>query len=745
MQRYYDTVTDQRGNALAGARVAVQSGGSNVSIYSDNGVTQKTNPMTTDANGGFSFYAANGTYDLVVTSASGVVSSLPSRVRLFDVADAGLATSAALAASSGASLVGFVQSGAGAVARTAQDKGRETVSATDFYANGVSGPAVDPTGVLDSTLGVQAAAAVDSGKTYKITDTVSLPGNSRVFENTTLDMSDLSASADYGISCAGTQGAAVALTANTLQGTAVITVGSTASFTTDYAWLESTTAFESSTNTPVSQMVKIKSVDSGTQITLHDDVLYDFTTVASSTIAPLSFIDNITLRNVTLIGSGANTQAGLNFDKCSNLVIENCRFRSFDFTGIRLNRCLNVTVRDNTFEDAQGVGLSYGVVVGGGSYNCTIDSNTGFDLRHLVSVGDNTGINLFVRVVSNHAHGSRDAGIDSHPASDHLTITGNTVECAETAAAFSPRDGIIVQGRSCVIANNTVVGARNYGILYETYASAGHDATITIGGNTVKDGGPSAVSASGVRVVNKGAATIKTCIIGENTVDSADLVSAIHVYADTGDISNLSITGNVIPQSASSFGVYVQADAGNTVSGFSVSNNKIKSTTTTGIFLFGATAPNILEGVVSGNSIPGGGTYGVRYIYCQGVTEYGNRIDAATSKNFIDTGSVSIDLDRRQSAIRTTTNSASTVADQDRYLIVNRAGTHTMTLPDATAHSGREITIKTVQAQEVVSASANVVPADDVTAGTAILPATDGAWAMLKSDGTNWVVLTNNS
>jgi hypothetical protein len=116
MQRYYDTVTDQRGNALAGARVAVQSGGTNVAIYSDDGVTRKTNPMTTDASGGFSFYAANGTYDLVVTSASGVVSSLPARVRLFDVADAGLATSAALAASSGASLVGFVQSGAGAVA-----------------------------------------------------------------------------------------------------------------------------------------------------------------------------------------------------------------------------------------------------------------------------------------------------------------------------------------------------------------------------------------------------------------------------------------------------------------------------------------------------------------------------------------------------------------------------------------------------------------------------------------------------
>jgi hypothetical protein len=86
--------------------------------------------------------------------------------------DAG--TTSALAASSGASLVGFVQSGAGAVARTAQDKGRETVSVLDFYANGVSGAAVDPTGVIDSTLGIQ--AAIDTAQrvyfpagTYKLT------------------------------------------------------------------------------------------------------------------------------------------------------------------------------------------------------------------------------------------------------------------------------------------------------------------------------------------------------------------------------------------------------------------------------------------------------------------------------------------------------------------------------------------------------------------------------------------------
>jgi hypothetical protein len=175
MQRYYDTVTDQRGNALAGARVAVQSGGTNVAIYSDDGVTLKTNPMTTDASGGFSFYAANGTYDLVVTSASGVVSSLPSRVRLFDVADAGLATSAALAASSGASLVGFVQSGAGAVTTDLQARGRLVRWVEDYFIAGEAdeGPSMQRAIDAVETAG-GGTVKFKPGKTYQKSQAIDL-------------------------------------------------------------------------------------------------------------------------------------------------------------------------------------------------------------------------------------------------------------------------------------------------------------------------------------------------------------------------------------------------------------------------------------------------------------------------------------------------------------------------------------------------------------------------------------------
>lgn len=71
MEKRRDSVIDLKGNAVEGATVRVQSypAGALSTIYSDSlGVTAIPNPLTTDANGAFEYYAADGHYSWVITT-----------------------------------------------------------------------------------------------------------------------------------------------------------------------------------------------------------------------------------------------------------------------------------------------------------------------------------------------------------------------------------------------------------------------------------------------------------------------------------------------------------------------------------------------------------------------------------------------------------------------------------------------------------------------------------------------------
>ena len=91
-----------------------------------------------------------------------------------------------------------------------------------------------------------------------------------------------------------------------------------------------------------------------------------------------------------------------------------------------------------------------------------------------------------------------------------------------------------------------------------------------------------------------------------------------------------------------------------------------------------------------------------------------------------------------------TKTGAFTVGIAENWLICNGTASITVTLPTASAWTGREIMLKTIAAFTVVSASSNVVPLAGGAAGTAILAATAGKFATLVSDGTNWIVMQAN-
>jgi hypothetical protein len=123
-------------------------------------------------------------------------------------------------------------------------------------------------------------------------------------------------------------------------------------------------------------------------------------------------------------------------------------------------------------------------------------------------------------------------------------------------------------------------------------------------------------------------------------------------------------------------------------------------------------------------------------------------VDASTDRVGIGTATPTAKLQVNGSfainaPVTVTTNY--TVADTASFIISNRAATNTLTLPAAATSTGRVLFISTIGGNfTVVSASSNVVPRAGGAASTSILPATDGSWAMLVCDGTNWIIMASS-
>ncbi len=157
MARYSNTVRNQYEQMVAGASVYVYTFQGALAELEQDGGGALANPLTTDTYGGFYFNADDGIYTLTVHDGGkfiyqqyfvqvGTGPELPADII------------AALIQPGGASLIGFIQSGTGAVATTLQAKAREPLSPLDFGCTG--------DGATDDTVNFNKAlvAAITQGK-----------------------------------------------------------------------------------------------------------------------------------------------------------------------------------------------------------------------------------------------------------------------------------------------------------------------------------------------------------------------------------------------------------------------------------------------------------------------------------------------------------------------------------------------------------------------------------------------------
>lgn len=170
------------GTPLVGGKLYSYAAGTTTPLatYTDEaGLTPNANPVILDSRGEASVWLGSTAYKLRLTTATDVDVWTVDNLNKGDTA-----TLAALAASGGSALVGFIQSGSGAQARTAQDKMRDVVSVFDFMTPtqiaAVKANNYTTVTAAEITTAVQNAITAAAGRTvlipagtYRISDTLS--------------------------------------------------------------------------------------------------------------------------------------------------------------------------------------------------------------------------------------------------------------------------------------------------------------------------------------------------------------------------------------------------------------------------------------------------------------------------------------------------------------------------------------------------------------------------------------------
>lgn len=133
MQKRFESIANpSTGRAVAGASVQVNvAGGGAATIYSDDGVTTKTNPITTDANGYFEYFAADGLYDWVI-SGSGLTTRTIEDVLHEDPTDANAGTFSSIVVADSISLGGVQADEVSALGALVLLQNRSGVGLTDL-------------------------------------------------------------------------------------------------------------------------------------------------------------------------------------------------------------------------------------------------------------------------------------------------------------------------------------------------------------------------------------------------------------------------------------------------------------------------------------------------------------------------------------------------------------------------------------------------------------------------------------
>jgi len=506
-------------------------------------------------------------------------------------------------------------------------------------------------GVTDDAVALLAALNAASGKvldgggaTYRADSKILTTAENITVQNMTIDFSNAPDQAlnDYMLEFSGSAGTPQLLSADRGRGTFTITVSSTADFQEDqWCILESNAIFESAGGVTMGQYVCIKSIDTDTNvIRLHNELLYSFYTADTAKLVPITMKKNITFRDVNFIGADANSQTGLRFEKCQNVTVDNCKFNDFDYVAVGVSKTVNFSSTNSSIYNANAAGLAYGYSIVNGSYGTKIANCYGQDMRHFVTIGDTEGVNLFTNVTNCHMSAQKDAGLDAHAASDFVNFSGNTIEleAVTEAESASANDGIIIQGLNAVINDNIIIGATRHAAFHNCIVTLpstdGGVGSSVITGNQIRNHGGLSTTAAGVLLSpNQGATGLIDGVIISGNVISGNTDIGVYIQGQS-PINNVAICGNTVG-SSDQIALYVRGYASAPVNNVTITGNVLNNTgsisgSTKAVYLLGNSTGKVSNSIVANNVINTDIAYGMSLVDCDYVNTTGNIIRGAT-------------------------------------------------------------------------------------------------------------------
>lgn len=235
------------------------------------------------------------------------------------------------------------------------------------------------------------------------------------------------------------------LTANALPGDQTLTLSSTSSITSsDYLQLGSDAIYSDPPDDGVNavdltvrrgEVVRVASVDSGTQVTLYGFVRDTYNTSDSASVRMLTFVEGVGVRDLSIINSdpGAHGSAAmmLQFAYCKGWSVENVYLQGADSHGVNVRTSIDGRIHglicEDFSDDVVNSRFGYGVGIARDVENLVISDCIFRRVRHGVTTlgaANERGIPRNILVVGCLASECTHAAFDTHVQGDGITFLG---------------------------------------------------------------------------------------------------------------------------------------------------------------------------------------------------------------------------------------------------------------------------------------------------------------------------------